>query len=91
MVASRYTDPGLVVFLQRVDDLVELVVVRVPVDGDGHGDADPGLAGQLDERGDSLDTVAQDTSLYFALLLQKLLSYFKSSPSPRTRPGRPRC
>ena len=46
-------------FLQRVDDLVELVVVRVPVDGDGHGDADPGLAGQLDERGDSLDTVTR--------------------------------
>ena len=52
-------------FLQRVDDLVELVVVRVPVDGDGHGDADAGLAGQLDERGDSLDTVTQDISLYF--------------------------
>ena len=65
MVASRYTDPGLVVFLQRVDDLVELVVVRVPVDGDGHGDADPGLTRQLDERGDSLDTVTQDISLYF--------------------------
>ena len=53
-------------FLQRVDDLVELVVVRVPVDGDGHGDADPGLAGQLDERGDSLDTVAQDISIFSA-------------------------
>ena len=50
--------------LQRVDDLVELVVVRVPVDGDGHGDADPGLARQLDERGDALDTV-RDMSPYF--------------------------
>ena len=63
-LAMTMTDPGLVVLLQRVDDLVELVVVRVPVDGDGHGDADPGLARQLDERGDALDTV-RDMSPYF--------------------------
>ena len=76
-------------FLQRVDDLVELVVVRVPVDGDGHGDADPGLAGQLDERGDSLDTVANiSLSADFSNIGD---SGPKVSPSPRTRPVLPRC
>ena len=69
------TDPGLVVFLQRVDDLVELVVVRVPVDGDGHGDADPGLARQLDERGDALDTVADIYHLIFMVSISLFLKH----------------